>query len=116
MRLIGPNCLGRQPDHRSGATFSTVLEACVRTPAASRRDPERRVRLSAYAMAILRGLGLSRIVATGNEADVDVAACIDYLAVDPETQVICAASKPAATATHCARVAKGRRPRKPVVT
>ena len=30
-------------------------------------------------------------VATGNESDVDVAECIDYLAEDPETRVICAA-------------------------
>jgi len=42
-------------------------------------------------MATLRGIGLSRVVATGNEADVDVAECIDYLADDPDTRVICAA-------------------------
>jgi len=42
-------------------------------------------------MATLRGLGLSKIIATGNEADIDVAECIDYLAEDPQTKVICAA-------------------------
>src|SRR5690606_26476052 len=45
----------------------------------------------AYALAIQRGLGIARIVATGNEADVDVTECIDFLASDPETRVICAA-------------------------
>src|SRR5690606_13469208 len=45
----------------------------------------------AYAQAIQRGLGIARIVATGNEADVDVTECIDFLATDDETQVICAA-------------------------
>ena len=42
-------------------------------------------------MATQRGLGLSKIIATGNEADIDVAECIDYLAEDPDTRVICAA-------------------------
>jgi acyl-CoA synthetase (NDP forming) len=41
-------------------------------------------------MADLRGVGMSRTLATGNEADVDVALCIDYLAEDPITKVICA--------------------------
>ncbi len=46
---------------------------------------------AAYGMATLRGIGLSRVIATGNEADVDVAECIDYLADDADTRVICAA-------------------------
>src|SRR5205085_11989071 len=34
------------------------------------------------------GLAFSHFVATGNEADVDVADCIRYLAADPHTQLI----------------------------
>jgi acyl-CoA synthetase (NDP forming) len=35
-----------------------------------------------------RGAGLSHLITTGNEGDVDVAACIDWLADDPATEVI----------------------------
>ena len=40
------------------------------------------------ALAVERGLGFSHFVATGNEADVDVAACVEWLADDPDTGVI----------------------------
>jgi acyl-CoA synthetase (NDP forming) len=39
-------------------------------------------------LAAERGLGFSHMVATGNEADVDVAECVEWLADDPETGVI----------------------------
>ncbi len=42
-------------------------------------------------MAAQRGLGISRSIATGNEADIDVSTCIAALAEDTATRVICAA-------------------------
>lgn len=93
IRLLGPNCLGLvSVRNRFFATFSTALEALVPLPGGLAVATQSGAFGSCtYAMAIQRGLGLSRIVATGNEADVDVAECIDYLADDPETRVICAA-------------------------
>lgn len=93
IRLLGPNCLGVvSVRDRYFATFSTALEALVPTPGGVAVATQSGAFGScAYSMAIQRGLGLSRIVATGNEAQVDVAECIDYLAQDGETQVICAA-------------------------
>ncbi|THA28720.1 CoA-binding protein, partial [Streptomyces sp. A1136] len=44
----------------------------------------------AYCMARERGLGLSHWISTGNEADIDVADCIDWLARDADTRVIMA--------------------------
>jgi acetate---CoA ligase (ADP-forming) len=41
-----------------------------------------------FGMAQARGLGFSHFVATGNEADVDVADCVDFLAHDPDTRLI----------------------------
>jgi acyl-CoA synthetase (NDP forming) len=41
-----------------------------------------------YALAVDRGLGLSTFVATGNEADIDVADCIAWMAEDDQTSVI----------------------------
>lgn len=93
IRLLGPNCLGVvSVRDRFFATFSTALEALVPTPGGIAVATQSGAFGScAYSMAIQRGLGLSRMVATGNEADVDVAECIDYLAQDDQTRVICAA-------------------------
>jgi acyl-CoA synthetase (NDP forming) len=44
----------------------------------------------AYSMARERGLGLSHWISTGNEADIDVADCIEWLANDADTRVIMA--------------------------
>ena len=93
VRITGPNALGSisAPDNFF-ATFTGLL-ATVR-PTAGRiafATQSGAFGSHAYAVATLRGLGMSRAVATGNEADIDVAACIDYLAEDPGTDVICAA-------------------------
>lgn len=93
VRLIGPNCLGIVSTHnRFYATFSTALEALVpQEGGISFATQSGAFGSCAYAQAIQRGLGIARIVATGNEADVDVAQCIDFLASDEKTRVICAA-------------------------
>ena len=93
VRLLGPNCLGIvSVANRFYATFSTALEALSPQPGGvSFATQSGAFGSCAYAQAIQRGLGIARIVATGNEADVDVAQCIDFLASDPQTSVICAA-------------------------
>ena len=93
VRMLGPNSLGLlNLSNQYSATFSTALNGL--------RPHKGRIALATqsgafgshvYAMGTLRGLGFSKIAATGNEADIDVAECIDYLAEDPETSVICAA-------------------------
>jgi len=93
MRLIGPNSLGLiNPASGLFATFSTLLNGL--RPAAGRiglATQSGAFGSATYGAAALRGMGLSCAVATGNEADVDVAECIDYLAEDPATRVICTA-------------------------
>lgn len=93
VRMLGPNSLGLlNVDTRYFATFSTVLYGLQpRTGSISLATQSGAFGSCAYGMASLRGLGLSKIIATGNEADIDVAECIDYLAEDPQTKVICAA-------------------------
>jgi acyl-CoA synthetase (NDP forming) len=90
MRLLGPNSLGMFNVH-SGiySTFSSYFD-----PLWPKTGPVSIVSQSGafgtyfLAMAVERGLGFSQFVATGNEADVDVAACVEWLADDPETGVI----------------------------
>lgn len=93
MRMIGPNSLGvLNPKTRFFATFSTFLNGMQpKSGVIGLATQSGAFGSATYGMATLRGIGLSRVVATGNEADVDVAECIDYLADDPDTRVICAA-------------------------
>ena len=93
MRMIGPNSLGvLNPETRFFATFSTFLNGMQpKSGVIGLATQSGAFGSATYGMATLRGIGLSRVVATGNEADVDVAECIDYLADDPDTRVICAA-------------------------
>jgi acetate---CoA ligase (ADP-forming) len=93
MRLIGPNSLGLiNPATGLFATFSTLLNGLRPQPGRIGLATQSGAFGSAtYGAAALRGLGLSCAVATGNEADVDVAECIDYLAQDEQTRVICTA-------------------------
>lgn len=93
MRLLGPNCLGVvSVVNRFFATFSTALEALTPSPGTIAIATQSGAFGScAYSIAIQRNMGLSRIVATGNEAHIDVAECIDYFAQDSGTKVICAA-------------------------
>jgi len=92
VRLVGPNCLGVMNLRRSVyATFSPA-------PNAGRVRPGRIGLVSqsgafgayAYAMARERGVGLSSWATTGNEADVQLADCLAWLAQDEETDVIMA--------------------------
>jgi acetate---CoA ligase (ADP-forming) len=90
MRLVGPNSLGMFNAHIGlYSTFSSYFD-----PLWPRTGPVSIVSQSGafgtyfLAIAAERGLGFSHCVATGNEADVDVAACVDWLADDPATSVI----------------------------
>ncbi|WP_280812718.1 acetate--CoA ligase family protein [Variovorax sp. TBS-050B] len=90
MRVVGPNCLGAiGVPERSIATFSVALEAAF-----PNEGPVGIVsqsgNLGSYTMrlAVERGIGISRLLTTGNECDVDIADGIAALAGDPGTRVI----------------------------
>src|SRR5262249_24769318 len=92
MRMVGPSSLGlfNAVDGFFG-TFATALDGAW--PAA--RSDGNNIGLASqsgafgsycYGLAQARGLGFSHMIATGNEADVDVAECIAFLAQDPATR------------------------------
>ena len=90
MRVVGPNCLGAigVPD-KSIATFSVALESSF--PAAgSVGIVSQSGNLGSFTLRLAgeRGLGVSRMLTTGNECDVDIADAIASLAGDPGTRVI----------------------------
>lgn len=93
LRITGPNALGSvSPADGFFGTFSSLMDSLRPPP-----GPVGVVTQSGafgshiYAVAAQRGLGISRSIATGNEADLDVAECIGALAEDDATRIICAA-------------------------
>lgn len=90
MRLLGPNCLGvvSVADGVVGS-FTIVLEQNM-PPAGNVGIVSQSGNIGSYTMQNMarRGLGISRFIATGNEADIDVADGIAALATDESTSVI----------------------------
>lgn len=90
MRLLGPNCLGtiNVVDGLIGS-FSIALEEHM-PPAGHVGIVSQSGNIGSHTMQSVarRGLGVSRFIATGNEADVDVADGIAALAEDDDTRVI----------------------------
>jgi len=90
IRLLGPNCLGfMNVAQHLYATFSPVVMGGA-APAGSLAVVSQSGAFGAYAYALARarGLGLSYWITTGNEADVQVADGIAWLARDASTRVI----------------------------
>lgn len=90
VRLMGPNCLGfMNIAHNIYATFTPApgvgRVAAGRVGLVSQSGA---FGIYAYAMARERGMGLSLWATTGNEADIDFADCLAWLAEDPNTDVI----------------------------
>jgi acetate---CoA ligase (ADP-forming) len=90
VKLLGPNSLGMfSVQVGLYSTFSSYFD-----PLWPRSGPVAIVSQSGafgtyfLALAIERGLGFSHFAATGNEADIDVAECVEWLADDPATGVI----------------------------
>ncbi len=92
IRLLGPNCLGFMNVRESVyATFSPVLTTgTVQSGNVGIVSQSGAFGAYAYGMARQRNVGISSWVTTGNEADVQVADCIAWLARDPATKVIMA--------------------------
>ncbi|PPA72589.1 6-carboxyhexanoate--CoA ligase [Achromobacter spanius] len=90
MRVLGPNCLGAvNVADRLIGSFSIALEEHM-PPAGHAGIVSQSGNVGSHTMQSVarRGMGVSRFMATGNEADVDVADGIAALADDPDTHII----------------------------
>ncbi len=90
IRLIGPNCLGYMNVARHVyATFSPAPGmGRVKSGHIGLVSQSGAFGAYAYALARDRGVGFSKWITTGNEADIQVADCISLLAGDFDTDVI----------------------------
>lgn len=118
VRLLGPNSLGVINFHTGlYATFSAALDnVWPRKGHVGIASQSGAVGTYIMALAAEAGIGFSHFIATGNEADIDVADGIEWLAGDVQTRVIvaymegCRDGERLKRALEAARVA-----RKPVI-
>lgn len=92
MRVVGPNSIGVvSPPAALAATFATALERPGEMLGGSTAFVSQSGALAAflYAQAHDAGLGFSRFVSVGNEADLTVADFLHVFAADPETRLVC---------------------------
>lgn len=87
--INGPNCLGLMSSHNRMVCLPTPLPAVI--PGNIGAVVQSGMLAPSILMPLAaRGIGVSRLVSLGNEADVDLADYINFLAEDPETRVIVA--------------------------
>src|SRR5712691_1779340 len=87
LRLVGPNCMGvySAPSRLNGTYFWDLPQVAGGIGVVSQSG--------AYGGLIFRhlgarGLGISRFLSIGNQADVDIAEVIEYFVADPHTTLI----------------------------
>ena len=93
MRLVGPNSMGGITfENRMSATFTTINEHEGRSfpPLGGVSIASQSGFIGSHLMGILRdrGIGVAKWLATGNEADIDLADVISHYANDAITRVI----------------------------
>jgi acyl-CoA synthetase (NDP forming) len=92
MRMLGPNCLGAfNSQQRFFGTFASSLEGAlpVSGPVAIVSQSGAYGQHLAY-LVRQRGLGVQYLISTGNEIDVELAECIEWLSRQPAIGVILA--------------------------
>lgn len=90
LRILGPNCLGfMSVAERCFATFSPIVHLGQPVPGKVAIVSQSGA-FGAFALTLARrrGIGISHWITTGNEADVGVAECLEWLAGDPGTEVV----------------------------
>ncbi len=89
-RLLGPNAMGLfNTNDRIFATFSSALDRGI--PGVGRVSVvSQSGAVGSYIQNLIltRGVNISKFVATGNEADVEASECLEWMARDPETDVL----------------------------
>ena len=90
MRIVGPNCLGVFNPHANFfITFTATLERGFPEPGRlSIISQSGAYGSHVYMLARKRNLKINYWITTGNECDVHVAECLQWLATDPDTDVI----------------------------
>lgn len=90
MRVLGPNCMGAiNINNGMVGTFARTFDQGLPPPGVIGFASQSGA-FGSYGLylCLKRGLGINLWCTTGNEVDVDVAECLEYMALDPQTKVI----------------------------
>ncbi|MGO4705958.1 acetate--CoA ligase family protein [Microvirga sp. 2MCAF38] len=92
LRLLGPNCLGIfNPQIGFYGTFTQSLDKEMPKPGPLGIVSQSGAYGSHIAyLARRRGIGINYWITTGNEADIDIAECLEWMAAQPDIKVIMA--------------------------
>lgn len=92
LRLLGPNCLGVfNPQIGFFGTFTQSLDREMPKPGPLGVISQSGAYGSHIAyLARRRGMGINYWITTGNEADIDVSECLEWMAAQPDIKVIMA--------------------------
>jgi acetyltransferase len=113
LRFVGPNCTGHADMHTRLDSAGVV----GRIPAGPMALVSQSGMLGASIMqtAANRGIGLSKLVSTGNEADLHLEDYLEYLAGDKDTRIIAAYVEGLREGNRFLQLARKITPEKPIV-
>lgn len=88
IRMLGPNCLGFANFTQRAAIWTTPLRRPMPNAQLAVVSQSGAVAGQLEQFAYQQRIGLTHLISTGNEADIEVADVIDYLAQQPEPRAI----------------------------
>ena len=89
MAVAGPNSIGMASlNHFLVATITDVVPEIITKGSISFVSQSGGLMLAAAELCANRGIGLDKLVSIGNQAVIELADYVDFLAADPETRVI----------------------------
>lgn len=113
IRLVGPNCIGVANPHHGLNTAFHVYDAKPGFIGMASQSGSFVTQMYQYMKPL--GLGFSAAVSVGNQADLDLLDCLEYLAEDPNTKVIALYVEGLKRGREFMEAARRISPKKPIV-
>lgn len=106
VRLLGPNCLGFINFTNRAYAWTTAVKAPSRNSGAAIVSQSGATAYFLSTLAYQQDVGLSHVISTGNEADLDSSSFIDYLVEEPSARCIAVFAETFRNPAHFLRVAE----------
>ena len=106
VRLLGPNCLGYINFSNRAYMWTTAVKAPSRSSGVAIVSQSGATAYFLSTLAYQQDVGLSHVISTGNEADLDSSSFIDYLVEEPSARCIAVFAETFRNPAHFQRVAE----------
>jgi acyl-CoA synthetase (NDP forming) len=106
VRLLGPNCLGYINFTNRAYMWTTAVKAPSRNSGVAIVSQSGATAYFLSTLAYQQDVGLSHVISTGNEADLDSSSFIDYLVEEPSARCIAVFAETFRNPAHFLRVAQ----------